>query len=63
MKDLDGANQQRYEKSVNDITATVTSMANPSNTDIDETGLVSITSGMEVESDVADGIFCSSRNW
>ena len=44
-----------YEKSVSDITAMVTSMANPLSTDIDEKELVSITSSMEVKSSVANG--------
>ena len=53
-KDLDGAKHQRYEKSINDITATISSMANPFSTD--ETELVSITSSIEVETNVANGI-------
>ena len=36
-------------------------MANPFSTDIDEKELVSITSGMEVESSVANGILAAKE--
>lgn len=43
---------RRYEKSVSDVTATISSMTNPFSAD--QTELVSISSGVEAESDVAD---------
>lgn len=53
--------RQRYEKSVNVITATIISMANPFSSDIDKTELVSIASGVEVESNVANGILAAQE--
>ena len=53
-KELDVSECKRHEKSVENVMTTICSMTNPFSTDQAE--LVSISSGIEVESKVADSI-------
>lgn len=53
-KDLDVSKCERHEKSVKNVTSTISSMANPF--DGDQVELVNISSGVEVVCDVADRI-------
>ena len=53
-KDLDHTKCKRYEKSVNDVMTTISSMINPFETEQEE--LLSLASGVMVENDVADNL-------
>ena len=53
-KDLDESKRLNYEKSVCDVMATISSMANPFVSN--QTELICISSGIEVKTDVADNI-------
>ena len=53
-KDLDESKRLNYEKSVCDVMATISSMANPFVSN--QTELICISGGIEVQTDVADNI-------
>ena len=53
-EDLDHTKCKRYEKSVNDVMTTISSMINPFETEQEE--LLSLASGVMVENDVADNL-------
>ena len=53
-KDLDHTKCKRYEKSVNDVMTTISSMINPFETEQEE--LLSLASGVMFENDVADNL-------
>ena len=53
-KDLDKTKSEKHEKSVNDVKSTISNMTNPFT--CEQTGLVNIANGVEVDASTADGM-------